>query len=404
MKAKLKFGEMFLFTSLLLWGVSCTDVMGLNEDSTSSESSSSSSSTETTEEPTSLLVSEMGGYDTEDEEVAFGSDDFEEEDFEEDESIEDPTITEDEEAEMEAETASAEEEPSTVAEEDSEAEAEEDSEENVEADSAQESEEGYNIYMVHLLWGNLELNTPENLLGEELFARFGDKYAVWDGSVSLEGSDNGGIMLKRRVLFDQNDSILPDDDRQSVAWESSTGPHIDGVLLKVFVPLDADESEVSLVIDTESYTQEILLADLNEYNEIETINEDGVGIAIAAFKRERDGCEHGFVTGKYFSRPGQHGGHIFRGKSVNAAGELSGHLRGHFGRDDEGDQVFFGKYIDDRGHFQGRLFGTYADGAFDGMWYDKSSLDVGTINGKYVVGDEVNSGFFQGLWSETCTE
>lgn len=380
----MKLREIILLGGLLILGVSCTDLMGL-EDSSTSDTSSSSSEVETMDEPTSLLVSEMGGYDTEDEEASFGSEDFEEEDFAEDETVEDATISEEEEAEMEA--------------------ADEEEDLDTESDAVSETEAGYDIYFLHIVWGNLELNTPENLLGEEMFARFQNKYAVWDGGVRLEGTDEtGGIMLKRAILFDQNDAILPEDDRQSVEWESMTGPHIDGVLLKVFVPADANEDEVSVVIDTESYSIEISVADLHEYNEIETINEDGVGMAIAAFKHERDECSHGFVTGKYFSRPGRHGGHIFRGKSLNEKGDLQGHLRGHFGQDDDGDRVFFGKYIDDSGHFQGRLFGTYGDGDFDGMWYDRSSLDVGTINGKYVVGDDVNSGFFQGMWSETCTQ
>lgn len=363
--------------TLLVLGVGCNGVL----DNTANSSATDFSDVETLDEPSSLSLTDMGGYTTEDEDVEFGSEDFSSDDFDEDEETNDTTITGDEEEALD--------EASTLA-----------------ADTDEESGDGelasadYDVYFVHMIWGNLELN-----LYNRRDSWSASKYANWDGAVRLDGLDEGegAIVLKRKILFDRGDEILVDDDRQSVEWLSLTGPHIDGVLLKIFVLRDADPENVRLVVDTESYSVEIPMADLDRYNVIDTLNENGVGMAIAGFKGASNDCPHGFIVGKYFKRHDLPSGHVFRGKSISESGDLQGHMRGHFGQNDDGDQVFFGKHINQTGKFQGRLFGTYDDGAFEGMWYDQNDFDVGEISGKYVVGDEVNSGFFQGLWSESCT-
>ncbi len=304
-------------------------------------------------EPTSLNDDGFGGYNTEDEATAFGLDVMNQ--FASDEAIDDPTIDE---AEIDEMSASGD----------------------------------YDAYWIRLVWGNLKLNTHR-----------GDDYdgpvIDWTGSLTLDGE--GALILRRLIRFDPHDSIIDEDDRKLVLWESFTGPHIDGLLIKVLVPTDLTDAELTLLAGPFEAT--ITFAELDQYNEITMIDDDGNGMAIVGLKAEDDACHEGFMQGKYHSRT-DHPGGIFRGRTVNEAGVLNGYLRGHYGINDLGDQVFFGKYISETGHFKGRMRGTYGAGAFSGIWANLAGTTEGHLNGKYVTGTGTNTGFFQGLWQEACVE
>ena len=350
---KLSLRQLLLLVSLIL-PLGCIE---FTPDATggSSEETSASDSNEFTE-PTSLETEESGGYDAEDEEPLFGLDSMEQ--YEEDGEVEDPTVSEEEE---------------TAAEADPEAQ----------------------VYLIRIVWGNLQLNGRDDRDREEIDGDWID----WTGSLSFNG--DGDLLLKRTILFDRHDSIVEEDDPLVIEWQSYTGSHIDGILAKlIYRPVEGEESPVVTFV-TDPITQEIAVAELDHYNEIVTINEEGHGAAFTALRVDDDDCEEGFLAGKFHDRHEGDGG-IFRGAVLSETGALNGHVRGHYGVDDEDEQVFFGKYINTAGHYRGILHGSYGDGAFSGSWFEVFGLDEGMLNGKYVTGTEVDSGFFQGFWEKTC--
>lgn len=253
------------------------------------------------------------------------------------------------------------------------------------------------VYMVRFVWGNLETNAHQ-----EVYTGTVTLYD-WTGSLSLDGGPEGEsyLFLKKTILFDAYDTIVSNEETV-IEWESRTGPHIDGVLVKVIVPADADPEDITLTFSTTSYETSLTVAEIDRYNEIVTIDEDGSGVAITGLKPELDDdCAVGFMQGKYRNRLMRAGG-IFRGRFLSERGVLLGHLRGHYGLTPGGERLLFGKYIGTTGLFRGRLSGEYGDGAFSGSWHDRNGVREGILDGKYVTGETVNSGFFQGFWEEPC--
>ncbi len=306
------------------------------------------------DEPVSLEA-ENGGYDTEDEAPMFGLESMGQ--YTADEDADDPTLSEEEEA---------------IAETDPEAE----------------------VYLLRIVWGNLELNAREEREG-------GEETIVldWDGTLTLNGG--GALVLKRTILFESHDAIVDETNRKLVEWISHTGPHVDGLLVKVIYLPDPGITEPAITFTTDLVTQTIPIADLDHYNEIVTIDEDGHGVAFTALRIDDDDCPEGFLEGKWHDRPSDRPGGIFRGRVLSETGRLNGHIRGHYGVR-EGEQVFFGKYVNEFGLFRGILEGTYGDGAFEGDWLAAAGTLEGTLDGKYVTGEEVDSGFFQGFWEAVC--
>lgn len=309
------------------------------------------------EEPTSLTAEDDGGYTDEDEEANFGLETMEQ--YTEDEEEEDPTVT-------------AEEEESA------------------------ERMAGTDVYLIRIVWGNLELNPRHERRdrGDE-----DEKTAPidWDGSLSYDGAAD--LILKRVILFEGRDHIIDEDDPKSIEWVSHTGPHIDGIVAKLIVVPGTTPD--LLTFRTEALTQEIALEDLDHYNEIVTLDEDGHGAAFTALKVNDDDCPEGFLEGKFHNRPGGREGGMFRGRVLSEVGALNGHIRGHYGVR-EGEEVFFGKYINHTGRFRGLLRGTYDEDSFEGAWMAADHAIEGTLNGKFVSGEDVESGFFQGFWEQSC--
>ncbi len=337
---------------ILILSLGCLPVTGGSVTSTGTSTDSED------DEPTSLATSDNGGYDDSDESPYFGLSAMEQ--YIADDETDDPTVTEEE----------AEEE---------------------------EGEEGAQVYVVQIIWGNLELNSYDDRERDDTDSDWID----WTGALSFSGE--GVLLLRRTILFDRHDSITDEDDPLRIEWDSHTGPHIDGLLAElVYVPSEEGEAP-SLTFETDPVTQSISLDELDRYNEIVTIDEDGHGAAFTALRVDDNNCEEGFLHGKFHDRPngGEEGG-IFRGRYLSEFGDLQGHLRGHYGVNDGEDKVFFGKYISETGRFRGFLEGNYGDGAFDGVWHDGTGTTEGTLNGKYVTGEEVDSGFFQGYWMEMC--
>jgi hypothetical protein len=340
----------------LLFLLSLMALIPLANGGCESTAATSGSEEETVEDGEPAGLTGNGGYDTEDEAPMFGLPSMGQ--FGADPEAGDPSLTGEEEA----------------------------------ADEAVESAQ---VYLLRMVWGNLELNGFE---GEDRAEPHPD-WLDWSGTLVLEGK--GGLILKRTILFDRHDRIVPEDDRHRIEWISRTGPHIDGLLVKVIYLPHPEATEPSIIFTTGLVTQTIPIAALDHYNEIVLIDEDGHGAAFTALRVGDDDCLEGFLAGKWHDRPEGEGG-VFRGRVLSERGALNGHIRGHYGVNDEGDPVFFGKYINTTGHFRGLLRGTYGGGAFEGDWVAADGALEGTLNGKYVTGAEVDQGFFQGFWEEAC--
>ena len=86
-----------------------------------------------------------------------------------------------------------------------------------------------------------------------------------------------------------------------------------------------------------------------------------------------------------------------------------GYLRGVYGPNSRGEEVFFGKWITGNGEFMGLLSGRYGrlpehpGGWFEGLWVGRDLRIRGGLRGEWGVGDEIKGGgFFRGIWALRC--
>ena len=263
---------------------------------------------------------------------------------------------------------------------------------------------------LRLLWGNLDAEITDD-------GRVEDGDAVdWSGQLHI---DRGVVMVRRVVFFERPaDSIVrPRIDRQTVSWFSHTGGHYDGLVVQIIEPpLDADgDGEIDegmdtpnlLTIETMAYSETFDLADLAEYDEIVEVEPEGNAIHITGFTLgDLDAGPRGFMSGRWRLDPESGDGTgMFRGRWMNLMGSIRGHIMGRYGVNAEGEQVFFGKYIDRNGQFAGLLGGTWAateepgHGEFHGHWTNDGQAIEGHLGGRYLDLPERNGGFFQGRWA-----
>ncbi len=242
------------------------------------------------------------------------------------------------------------------------------------------------VARVQILWGQLPPDgqpDPRN----------------WSGRISIS---RGALLVRRTLAFDPvTDRILPRTDPRQVDFTSVTAPHVDGLVLAVVDPEPESAEPLTLsyasIADGEVYTADLgallagpVVADLGDGNRI-------AGVALA---RPVDACEHGFLRGRW--RAVEPGRGVFLGGVADAEGEPIGHVRGIYGRRLNGEQVFFGKYIDREGHFRGIFGGHYRDGEFIGRWLTRNG-EHGVLGGHYIENSPGPhpAGQFAGRWAET---
>jgi hypothetical protein len=160
----------------------------------------------------------------------------------------------------------------------------------------------------------------------------------WGGSLTLS---RGGMLVRRTVGFENaTDHLNPRTSRDVVSFASMTRPFADGLLLGVLDPNPASTDALTLTYHEDSTSQDYAI-DLSQLAAGPLSIDAGNGYRIIAVGiREHDGCEHGFLRGRWVALR-EHAG-VYRGMIANADGELTGHIRGIWGEKQDGTKVMFG--------------------------------------------------------------
>lgn len=252
-----------------------------------------------------------------------------------------------------------------------------------------EDEPQARIYYLRLLWGQLRCDTEI------------EEVTDWAGSIRV---DRGAIVVKRRIKFENLTDwvVLPREDEKVVDLYSLTRSHHDGLLLKIIDPTPELDEINELVIDMGPAQITVAVADLDGYEGLVDIDDLGNQVSLQS-PRILD-CPNGFLHGVWAKRGANERG-VFRGVFTSYEGGILGHLRGHWGIDDAGERVFRGKYIGRDGAFRGLIDGTWTPdtdsprgfGSFEGEWMDENEDSQGELGGHYRRGFR-RGGFFGGRW------
>ncbi|MBN1163117.1 MAG: hypothetical protein JXB45_00925 [Candidatus Krumholzibacteriota bacterium] len=280
-------------------------------------------------------------------------------------------------------------------------------------------------FRLRAVWGNL-INTVSDTLMNECCQ------IDWTGGMHLEG---GIIVVEKLIKFDARD-YLTRIDRSTIEWVSHTCPHIDGIQVKLIVPPaprdstcaagNADVRPPLLTFKAGPFSRTFTLDELEALRLHRPVDRCGNGIMIASHIIPH-GCPHGYLLGEWKRTPADTLHHpetgalrgirrgVFRGVWMSERGMASGYLRGIFGINSLGEQVFHGKYIDFKGRFMGLLSGHYGaypafaespgmqQGWFQGTWFGRSHVPQGKLKGEWVT-DNVGHGFFKGVWGKNCSK
>lgn len=217
----------------------------------------------------------------------------------------------------------------------------------------------------------------------------------WSGSLTLS---RGALVVGRTIGFeDATDRLLPRQSAATVEFQSATRPFADGLILRV---LDPDPTQGALHLAyTSADAAHTFDLDLSQLANGPVSIDAGDGNRVVAIAlRELDGCDHGFMRGRWVALRAGLG--VYRGVVADENGQVTGHIRGIWGQRQNGDKVMFGKLIATDGTFRGLLAGHYEAGQFRARWI-VSTGDHGVAGGVYVDAPNVRGGMFAGRWAET---
>lgn len=259
---------------------------------------------------------------------------------------------------------------------------------------ALEEEPESRVTYVRLIWGQLQRQSDQ------------DQITDWGGSIRV---DRGAIVVLRRIRFEPLSDwvVFPREDPKLVELYSQTGPAFDGLLLKIIdpEPESAEANEFALELGAATFGMPV--AELAGFSEI--LDVDELGNQLSVQSPEILDCPNGFLRGVWVGRqPGQLRG-IFRGAVTEFGGGLRGHVRGHWGVNASGEQVFRGKMIARDGRFLAFVHGDWSGGgdggvgrgSFAGVLMDENETVTGALGGHYRHGLR-RGGFLAGRWVEDC--
>lgn len=248
-------------------------------------------------------------------------------------------------------------------------------------------------FLVRISWGQLRRNPSATGMTD------------WSGSIHV---DQGGFGVLRTIAFErlQGDHlVLPRTGRQALEFVSHTSTHFDGLLLIVRPNVPVSGSALAaagnLSFASAPFTQSWTFDELRTAHLVIPVGDAGNAISVVGMPlrpRPAVGCGQGFVRGAWAHREtaaGTPARGFFRGVWVLDDGRPVGHIRGHFGTNDAGDNVWFGKIIARDGRVLGLARGTYepnsdpavAGGSFAGHIVSSAGGPVtGHTEGRYLPG------------------
>jgi hypothetical protein len=274
------------------------------------------------------------------------------------------------------------------------------------SDSTRENHMRVHRYLL-VTWGNLK--------GDSTITTSTD----WSGSLCVE---NGIVRPVRTVRFEfPQDHLVPTGSRTCVQWVSHTQPHFDGILVALHcLPCDSlatpdslCASPISVTFATGPLTVSFNQDELKDLHKVIQVDAAGNAVAFNSIVLEPHACPHGFLAGQWKDVPDQRYAGIFRGEWMSENGLHTGFLRGVYGQNKLGENVFFAKWINDDGTFRGLMKGRYGknpeatatdvQGWFDGIWFMRDLRVGGNVHGEWGTGTGGDgTGFFRGAWGARC--
>jgi hypothetical protein len=259
------------------------------------------------------------------------------------------------------------------------------------------------LFCFRMVWGNLARDSNINELTD------------WSGTLTLS---RGAIIITRLMGFEPGQDSLIVRPYASVrgglneiAWVSHTSTRIDGIATRLIIPQSPTDEIVTITYESKQLS---ITFPMDRFDDLDTLISIGPGNAIS-FHSVR--CErrpaiptHGYLMGRWGRD--ENGNGIFYGRWMNVTGQIMGAVKGDWGIDSTGQRVFVGKYVDISGRFEGFVRGTWRDlpmvsstdccpiGRFWGRIFDADRQPVGVVKGHYMRADNRRSGYFSGLW---CT-
>ena len=262
----------------------------------------------------------------------------------------------------------------------------------------------------------------------------------WTGSLTIS---QGVEILRKVIRFEpRQDYILERTDRKLIEWVSATTVHNDGIWVDIFIPPVRPQFDTSLIDEVDSlgntipvivvdtvypkpapvtvsfetgpYSRTFSISELEGLDTIVTLD-DSNQVAFQAIKIERVPCPRGVLSGRW--GVDEEGEQVFRGKWISRHGFIEGYVHGHYGENEAGEKVFFGKWVSESGRFEGFLKGRYglrpnyhadpmafhrAGGWFAGHVYSADEAEIGRLKGKFRLGFDDSPGYFQGHWKLYC--
>jgi len=229
----------------------------------------------------------------------------------------------------------------------------------------------------------------------------------WSGSLTVT---NAALRLVRPARFETatDHVILPRTDIHTIAFESQTRPHWDGLVVDVVLSPDLNPAgdPVTLTFDSAVANASLTIEHGMRRTVVTTVDDAGHKLAYHVIRPDHDGCAEGFLLGRWevLARPAGHEIGTFFGRFIGSAGEVRGVVRGLFGQRRNGAQLFFGKIVNRDGDFLGVVAGRYGDGQFAGRLLGDDRTVEGSVHGVYGDRDDDGDGFFAGRWSQRCGE
>lgn len=262
------------------------------------------------------------------------------------------------------------------------------------------------VYAVTLLWGELKTDPSIGSFGIEADETGTEGYD-WTGYAEFT---RGAVRVRSTIAFERNDHIeRPRTDRTRLDWVSHTETGFDGLRIALYQPLPAEAEDVlHIVAGTNEWS--IPVADLQDYQQIFDVDTEGNQFMVRAFRIDPEVCSRGFAGGGWAPRSDEGIG-FFRGRWVGVDGEMAGYVRGHYGVDETGNRVLFGKVIDLDGNFIAILRGSWdirhetprgVMGQFRTQALDAKGSVIGSFKGNWRIVGGSSGGFFEGRWNVGC--